>query len=76
MFNIGEKTKIKGLEKTGCKISHIQACLHDKNSHEPVRYKYFGSRVSKGNVLVHTAKGDFNLYFEEENGWCRLIEVL
>lgn len=76
MFNINENTQIKGLEKTGCKISHIQACLHDKKQHEPVKYKYQGKRVSKGNVLVHTDKGDFNLYFEEENGWLRLLEVL
>ena len=78
MFNVGEKTVIKGIEKlnsVGVKFSHLTHQL-TSGQHEPVRYKYFGSRVSKGKVVVHTCKGDFELYFEEENGLCRLIEVL
>ena len=75
MFNIGENTKIVGLEKIGCKVSHLQNCLHEKGKHEVPKYDYFGKFVSRGSILVHTKNGDFTLKFKERNGWAEYVEI-
>lgn len=72
MFNISEKTRIAGkeiLEEKKIKLSHIQKCLYDKNLHGKAEYSYFGTKSSKGNILLHTSKGDLMCYFSETGGW-------
>lgn len=76
MFNISEKTEIKNLEKTGCTKGHIQQCISDKNLHEKPIYEYFGKRVSRGVVRLHTKNGGFWLKFREQNGWATDVEIL
>ena len=70
-MNIGEKTVIDGLEKTGCGRAHIGQCLSDKNLHKVVRYAYLGKRVQRGIVELHTKHGGFLAYFRCENGWVK-----
>lgn len=75
MFNIGEKTEIVGIENAKCKLSHIDACLHDKTKREPIKYDYFGKIVTRGTVVVHTKVGDLSIRFKEKNGWAERIEI-
>lgn len=75
MFNISESTKITGLEKTGCKISHIQHCLNVNSMHSKPVYTYYGKHVSKGTVVIHTKNGDFTIRFDEKNNWARELEI-
>ena len=74
MFSISPKTIIHGLEKTGCSISHIQHCIYMNK--EPVNYSYFGPRVAKGSLIVHTKNGDFTIRFHETNGWADEIQIV
>lgn len=76
MFNIPDHIDIIGLEKTGCKKSHIQACINDKNLHGKPVYSYFGKHVTRGFMLLHTKNGDFTLAFDEKDGWARHVEIL
>lgn len=76
MFNIGENTKVLGLEKTHCKLSHIQQCLYDKNAHEIPIYDYLGKFVQRGTIVLHTCKGDHKLKFKVNSGWAEIIEFI
>ena len=75
-MNINEKTEIIGLDKIGCTVGHLQACLHEKGMHEKYNYTYFGKKSSKGTVCLHTKNGDFTVKFHEKCGWLQKVEVL
>ena len=75
-MNINENLKIVNLEKTGCKRGHIVQCLADNTKHDAPKYAYFGTRVQRGTVALHTVNGDFVLKFRAENGWLTYAEVL
>ena len=75
MFNIPENIEIIGLKETGCKPSHIQQCIHDKHLHDNVKYTYFGKRVRRGSMVLHTKAGDYLLCFAEKNGWATHLEI-
>ena len=75
MFNIGEKTEIKGLEKIGCNVGHLKDCLHTNGKHEKPNYSYFGTKISRGTIVLHTKNGDFTATFVDENGWLKEIEI-
>lgn len=38
-MNISDKTEIKGLEKTGCTMGHIQHCLNARDNVKAIYYK-------------------------------------
>lgn len=75
-MNIGERSVIIGLEKTGCKLSHIEACLNDHTLHSNWDFTYYGKRVTKGTVILYTKNGKFKVRFDEENSWVRTLEIL
>lgn len=75
MFNISKKTEIHGVENVRS-VSHLQQCLSDRSKHEAPRYTYFGTKVRKGSVLIHTADGDRVVTFREENGWATEIAII
>lgn len=72
-MNIGKNTHIEGIEKTKCKVEHINHCLNARGMHEVVRTDYFGPRVQRGTVLLHTKNGDFSAKFVCENGWLQSL---
>lgn len=76
MFNISEKTKIIGLENTEMSRGYLEQVIHDKNLHLPPKFLYFGKRVRRGIVRIITKRGLCILYFVEENGWAKYIEIL
>lgn len=76
MFNISKNTEIKGIEKTGCKIGHIQHCLGIPSKIKNVKYSYYGRIVSKGTLEIETCKGVFAVRFDEKNGWARTLEFV
>lgn len=72
-MNISKKTRIDGLEKTFCKIGHIEYCLNARGMHEPPKYDYFGRYVSRGHITLHTKNGDFTAEFKEKSGWLEYL---
>lgn len=73
MFNICEKTEMVGFERM--KIGHIQHVINsDKNKN--VKYSYFGKRVQRGTMQLHTKYGVLNVKFDVECGWARRLEVV
>ena len=76
MFNISDKIEIVNLEKTNCKRGHIEHCVVDQTRHDEPRYTYFGSKVQKGTMILHTVKGDFKLKFDVKNAWARKLEFI
>ena len=75
-MNISTDLNIINLEKTHCKRGHIAQCLADKNMHEAPHFEYFGKRVQRGTVVLHTKNGDFALKFRCENGWLASAEIM
>lgn len=73
MFNIGENTKINGLENV-LSVSHLQHQIHADSAKE-VKYTYFGSIVRKGTVKFTTADGVVYVDFDVKNGWAREITI-
>ena len=76
MFNISEKTKIVGLENTKISMGYLEQAIHDKNLHLPPKFLYFGKRVRRGIVRIITRSGICVVYFVEENGCAKHIEIL
>lgn len=76
MFNIPDSLEIIGLEKTGCKKSHIVQCVSDHTKHDRPKFDYFGTHVARGTVVLHTKNGDFTLAFDEKDGGARRVEIL
>lgn len=75
-MNISPDLDIINLEKTHCKHGYIAQCLAVKNMHEAPQFEYFGKRVQRGTVLLHTKNGDFALKFGCDNGWLTYAEIL
>lgn len=75
-MNIKADLDIINIEKTHCKRGHIVQCLADKNMHETLKCEYFGKRVQRGTVVLHTKNGDFALKFRCENGWLTYAEII
>ena len=76
MFNIGEKTKVTGIEKTGCTLGHIKHNIYMTSMVSDIKYTYFGKSVSRGTLKLKTCKGVFTVRFDERNGWARAIEII
>lgn len=74
-MNISENLEIKNLKRTGCSRGHIAQCIADKNLHGAPEYEYFGKRVQRGRMLLHTKKGDMVLRFRCNYGWLTNAEL-
>lgn len=75
-MNIPNELEIINIMKTDCKKAHIAQCLSDASMHDEIKYDYFGQRVQRGKVLLHTKNGDFTLKFRAENGWLTYAEII
>ena len=76
MFNISENTKIIGLENTQISKEYLEQAIHDKNLHLPPKFLYFGKRVRRGIIRIITKRNFCIVYFVEENGWAKYLEIL
>lgn len=74
-MNISKKTVISNMPE-GITVPHLQACLGTKGLHEKTEYSYFGKRVSRGTIVLHTKKGNWKIKFTEKDGWLKTIEFL
>lgn len=72
-MNIGNRTNIRGLEKTRCSKGHIAHSLSTKGFHK-IKYAYFGPRVQRGVVDILTIYGWQEATFRAENGWITDLE--
>lgn len=72
-MNISKNTEIINLPN-GLTTEHIQQCIADKNLHTTSKYSYFGIRVQRGTMMLHTKAGDYEVTFRCENGWLTSLE--
>ena len=67
-MNISKNTKITGLPED-ISIGHIQQCLDDKTMHSDIKYDYYGKRVQRGSIVLHTKAGNLKATFKCESNW-------
>lgn len=66
MFTVGN-CDIGFLDEHKLTKAEIQSCLDDYRKHELPKYLWRGRIVEKGEVVLHTSKGDKTLLFRVSN---------